>query len=250
MAALEAAIEHGGVAWGCFGNLQQLLGQRRVAAFTVGGTQVQVGQLAFKKARQHRTDGVRIPQHGHTVLRTDAVQLGTQLRVVRRPDGIAARSDLCFIGHIACCVDGRVVESIDRAQAGNALPRVQAGAIGRAVHVDHIARMRGHEDGRPHIFRKRIEALHVPVGIGHLAGLIGEARGQRRRHVGACMGHGHQQRCSAGVKDKRRWRGIGHHKLGGMNSISIGRFNRAQWWPSALLQTHGPPHRAACAGRP
>jgi hypothetical protein len=48
-AALEAAIEHAGVARCLPCNVQQLLGQRRRAALAVGGAQVQVGQLALEK---------------------------------------------------------------------------------------------------------------------------------------------------------------------------------------------------------
>ena len=44
-----------------------------------------------------------------------------------------------LIRHIACCVDGGVVKGIDGAQAGDALAGVEAGAIGRAVQVHHVA---------------------------------------------------------------------------------------------------------------
>ncbi|MNT90874.1 hypothetical protein D3C72_2318810 [compost metagenome] len=99
-------------------------------------------------------------------------------------------------------VDGRVIKGIDRAQAGDALAGIQAGAVGRAVQIDHITRMRGYEDGSPQVFGKRIQPLHVPVGVGHLAGLVGKACRQRWRHISAGMGHGDQQGLRALVKDE------------------------------------------------
>ena len=73
-----------------------------------------------------------------------AVQLSAQLCVVRRPDSLTAGGDFGLVRHITCCVDGRVVKRIDRAQARDALAGVEARTIGRAVQIDHVARMRGH----------------------------------------------------------------------------------------------------------
>ena len=51
VAASKAAIEHAGVAGRLLGDVQQLVGQSAVAGRAFAGAQIQVGQLAFKKAR-------------------------------------------------------------------------------------------------------------------------------------------------------------------------------------------------------
>jgi hypothetical protein len=43
--------------------------------------------------------------------------------------GLAALGDLGVFGHVAGRVDRRVVEGVDRAQAGDALAGVEAGAV-------------------------------------------------------------------------------------------------------------------------
>ena len=101
VSALEATVEHGGIARRGLRDGQHGLGQCRIAARAVGGAQVEVGQPAFEEAGNDRADRVRIPQHRHAMQRTDARQLAVQLRVVGLPDGLAARGDLGVVRCLA-----------------------------------------------------------------------------------------------------------------------------------------------------
>lgn len=65
------------------------------------------------------------------MLGLDAGQLGSQLVMVGLPDLLTALGNLGVIGmQIGAAVDGGVGKGVDRAQAGNALAGVEAGAIG------------------------------------------------------------------------------------------------------------------------
>jgi hypothetical protein len=216
VAALEAAVEHRGVARGRLADAQQRLGQRRVAADAVAGAQVQVGQLAFEEARQHRADGVRVPQRHGAVHGLHALELGLQLAVVRLPDGVTALGDFLVARHVGGVgIHRRVVEGVDRTQAGDALAGVQAGAVRRTVQVDHVARVRGREHRGAQRVGEVVELLEVPVGVGHVARFVGEARGQRGRHMGADVRHRDEQRARALAKAE--WRFGGGEGHGGVN---------------------------------
>ncbi|MNT35175.1 hypothetical protein D3C72_1711940 [compost metagenome] len=193
-------------------NRQQFLRQGGVAAFAIGRAQVQVGQLALKKARQYRADRVRIPQPGRAMLRLDARQLTRQLVVVELPDGIAALGDLGVVWlQVLAAVDRRVGKGVGRAQARHTLAGVEACAIGRAVHVDHEARMRCHQGGSTDLLGKGVQDGQVPVGVVHLARIGHEALGQRWRHVGADVRERDQDRRGSLAEFKRRTIGFEMH---------------------------------------
>ena len=105
------------------------------------------------------------------------------------PDGLASLRDLGLVGQVAGPVERRGVEAVDRTQVGDALPRIEAGAIGRPVQVDDVARVGGDQHRGAQFVREVVQALQVPVGVGHLARLICEARRELRRHVGADLMH-------------------------------------------------------------
>ncbi len=121
--------------------------------------------------------------------------------MVRAPDGVAARGDFIVGGQAAGVgVDRRLVEGIDRAQAGGVLAGVEIGVVGRAVQVHHVARVGCHQDGGAELAREIVQAFKMPVGIGHGACLGGQPVGHGGRQVGAHVRHRHQHRARAAMQ--------------------------------------------------
>ncbi|MCY1219687.1 hypothetical protein D9M72_316720 [compost metagenome] len=201
IAALEAPVEHRGMAGHRARQLEQLVRQPRVAALAIGRAEVEIRQLAFEEARQHRADRMRIPQRGGAVPGLQSRQFRSQRLMVWAPDRGAARGDFRVVGAVAAIgVQRRLVEGVDRAQAGGVLAGIQVGIVGRAVQVDHVARMRGDQHRGAEFAGKAVQAFQVPVGVGHGAGLGGEALRDRSRQVRADVRHRYQQRARAAMQ--------------------------------------------------
>jgi hypothetical protein len=75
--------------------------------------------------------------------------------------------------------------------------------------------VRGHQHRGAKFVGEVVQALEVPVGVGHVARFGGEAGGQRGRHVRADMRHRDQQRARALAETE--WRFGGGEGHGGVN---------------------------------
>jgi hypothetical protein len=109
--------------------------------------------------------------------------------VIGLPNGFPALGDLGVVGLVAGPIRECVVEAVDRAHAGDAPPRIQAGTVGRPVEIDHIARIGRDEHRGTERVGEDVEPLKVPVGVGHVLRFGARAAGELRGQMGADMRH-------------------------------------------------------------
>ena len=193
VAALVAPVQHPRVIRLRMYGREHCIDQRGFAGGAVGGAEVQVGQPALEEARQHRGDRVRVPEHDARMHGAQPREFARQRLVIGPPPAFAAGGDLLARGrHIP--PHRLAAEGLGGHQPGRRHARVQARAVGRAVQVDHIARLRRDHDRGAERGDEVVDDRQVPVGVGKRGGLRGEAGGDVRGQAGADVRHRHQQR--------------------------------------------------------
>ncbi|CPK83421.1 Uncharacterised protein [Bordetella pertussis] len=209
-AALEASVDRRGEAVRLQGLRGRLLQAGR-AAGAVGGAQVEVGQLAVEKARAVRNDGVPVQQHGIAMARLHARQFGGQLGVVGVEVLAAARRHVeqQMAGGLVL-PDRAAVKARGGTQLGVGGARIQHAAVGVAVQVDDVARVGGRHQRDAACAHEIVQAVDVPVGVGHAQRLGLHQRAQFGRHPGAAVGDvDDQRRVAAGQGVERAHGRIG-----------------------------------------
>ena len=136
---------------------------------------------------------MRVEQHHARMDLAQAVELGAQRRVIGREIRLAAARDLSLAGRLAAMIERRAVEIGRRTQLGRRLTRIERGAGGIAVDVDHAARDPRAHRRRAHRMREIVEPVDPPIRIAPRVPERGETRLKFRWNIGAGVRKAHHQ---------------------------------------------------------
>ncbi|MNT55418.1 hypothetical protein D3C72_1926510 [compost metagenome] len=115
--------------------------------------------MAVKQSRQDARNRMRFPDQHVGVLLPQTGDLCRQRVVIRLPVVALACRHVIRRRSPRVRVERLATERLGRTERCGGLPRIQAAAIPRAVHVDHVARVVGLDHASALLSRKCIEPL-------------------------------------------------------------------------------------------
>ena len=153
---------------------------------------------------------MRVEQHRMAVPQDRGIEQPAQRVVVGLPVAHAPPQDVVR-SRTPVDVQVHPVERLCRAEPGGHLAGIERGIVGWPVQVDDVARQAGLQPGCAGRLRERIQAIDVPVGVGHPA--------RRGRHASRNLGRDLPADVRQADHERRRARpGVDH-------GASIGRLS-------------------------
>ena len=188
VAALEALVEHRGIAVGRRQDVHEPAGKVRAGAGTVGGSKIEVVKLTLEQAWDRRLDRMRVEQDGDTEPFLQRGQLCVELTMIGMPVCPQPAADFDRIWFTAVAVQRGEVESAGRTEFGIVTAAIKCVSLGVPVEVDDIARLCRREEADAQGRREVVQSVQMPVRIADLMSRVGHRFRDIQRDVGADMG--------------------------------------------------------------